>query len=699
MIAFIMSFIMALSVLFQTDIAIGGFAEALAADGGEVTATPTDADDTAQLADTTAIDLNADGYYCYLKNLPNGKIYTGSEIKIDSNIGVKKIGDTAGTTALASSYYTITYENNINAGTATAIVTGNPDMNCTGTLTCTFQIRKKTITSKAWFYLDGTASTDRYSVNTAKYYTYQAGGVFPKIYVRSSATGPFLTEGKDYTLYYINVDEASEVINEHMGNGPTVTVYPVANGNYAIGGDDEYFDIYFGITPAKLSDQIINIEGESFVYTGKPITPKVEIIDPTNNETLMDYADVGAADYEYKVEYSNNTNPGTATITITGASNRFEGTVTKTFTILEKGSTVNDIADADVEIDSQLVYDNTYKKPEPVVTYKGTTLVKDQDYKISYYSNNKNATTAKSKASVTISGMGSYTGSKTVNFDIAPKPVDNLELTATDAVYNTANNIAIAVTPTVTVKDPDLGTTLSLDNDDYILDFSDYRAAKDYNVGEHNFKLTGTNNYTGTKIGTFNVVATSISPAVISVDPVEYTGSEVKPTPSKVTFNNTTLVEGQDYEITGYENNVELGSAARITIAGKGNYKGTAMGLFTISTSKIGMTDVTIPDIGKMTYTGSQIKPEVTLTYNGTELVEGTDYTVSYGANLSPRDTGTVTFTGIGGYAGNVTKTFTIAAKDISADDVILTRNKVNYEYTGSPIKPDITVTYNGMVL
>lgn len=96
-----------------------------------------------------------------------------------------------------------------------------------------------------------------------------------------------------------------------------------------------------------------------------------------------------------------------------------------------------------------------------MVTYKGTTLVKGKDYKISYYTNNKNATTAKSKASVTISGMGSYTGSKTISFDIAPRSVDNLELTAADAVYNTANNIAIAVIPTVTVKDTGLGTTLS----------------------------------------------------------------------------------------------------------------------------------------------------------------------------------------------------------------------------------------------
>ena len=92
-VAFFMAFIMALSVIFQSDMAIGGFAKVLAADTGGI-ATPTDADSEAQLADTGAIDLNADGYYAYLKNLPNGKIYTGNAIKIDSNIGVKKVGDT-----------------------------------------------------------------------------------------------------------------------------------------------------------------------------------------------------------------------------------------------------------------------------------------------------------------------------------------------------------------------------------------------------------------------------------------------------------------------------------------------------------------------------------------------------------------------------------------------------------------------------
>lgn len=101
-----------------------------------------------------------------------------------------------------------------------------------------------------------------------------------------------------------------------------------------------------------------------------------------------------------------------------------------------------------------------------------------------------------------------------------------------------------------------------------------------------------------------------------------------------------------------------------------------------------------------MTYTGAQLKPDVTLTYDGKTLVEGTDYSVAYGENIVPgTNNGKVTFTGMGDYAGTVYKSFNILAKSFSDADVKLTVNKSSYEYTGENIKPDITITYNGMTL
>ncbi len=52
--------------------------------------------------------------------------------------------------------------------------------------------------------------------------------------------------------------------------------------------------------------------------------------------------------------------------------------------------------------------------PEPVVKFTGTTLTKDADYTVSYSNN-----TSRGTGSVIITGAGSYSGTKTVNFAVA----------------------------------------------------------------------------------------------------------------------------------------------------------------------------------------------------------------------------------------------------------------------------------------
>ena len=58
-------------------------------------------------------------------------------------------------------------------------------------------------------------------------------------------------------------------------------------------------------------------------------------------------------------------------------------------------------------------------------------------------------------------------------------------------------------------------------------------------------------------------------------------------------------------------------------------------------------------------YTGSSIKPAVTVKLSGTKLNEGTDYTVSYSKNKSI-GTASITITGTGNYTGTAKKTFQI---------------------------------------
>ncbi|MCD7840760.1 MAG: hypothetical protein LUG46_09070 [Erysipelotrichaceae bacterium] len=71
------------------------------------------------------------------------------------------------------------------------------------------------------------------------------------------------------------------------------------------------------------------------------------------------------------------------------------------------------------------------------------------------------------------------------------------------------------------------------------------------------------------------------------------------------------------------------------------------------------ITKCTFSSVSAKTYTGSQIKPSVTVKYKGKTLTKGTHYTVSYGTNTDA-GTGTITIKGKGSYSGTKTIKFTI---------------------------------------
>ena len=108
--------------------------------------------------------------------------------------------------------------------------------------------------------------------------------------------------------------------------------------------------------------------------------------------------------------------------------------------------------------------------------------------------------------------------------------------------------------------------------------------------------------------------------------------------------------------------------------------------------SIISIEDADIEEIDAQTYTGSAIEPEPVVRCDGELLVKGTDYTVSYENNVNA-GTATLTVTGMGGYAGSVSKGFTIRPKNISKAVV----QKINSRtYSGSAFKPTPTVTVDG---
>ena len=73
----------------------------------------------------------------------------------------------------------------------------------------------------------------------------------------------------------------------------------------------------------------------------------------------------------------------------------------------------------------------------------------------------------------------------------------------------------------------------------------------------------------------------------------------------------------------------------------------------------IGGTGIEVTDIADMIYTGMPIKPQLEIKHNGTDLVEDTDFKVTYEENTDV-GTATITITGIGNYSGQKIITFNI---------------------------------------
>ena len=133
-------------------------------------------------------------------------------------------------------------------------------------------------------------------------------------------------------------------------------------------------------------------------YTGSALTPAVTVT--FDGKALT-------AGRDYTVAYSNNTAAGTATVTITGIG-QYKGTKATQFTIARAS-----ISSATVAAIGSQKATGSALTPKPVVKMGNTTLREGTDYTLSY-ANNVNPGTA----TVTITGIGNYAGTKTASFTI-----------------------------------------------------------------------------------------------------------------------------------------------------------------------------------------------------------------------------------------------------------------------------------------
>lgn len=191
----------------------------------------------------------------------------------------------------------------------------------------------------------------------------------------------------------------------------------------------------------------------------------------------------------------------------------------------------------------------------------------------------------------------------------------------------------------------------------------------------------------------FEVVARELTEENVTFgENLVYTGNELTQTVT-VTVGGKELTKDTDYTVTGLTG-TEPGSYP-VTVTGTGNYTGTVTKSFEIA--KADISSATISDIDSpVGYTGTAYEPEVTVTFNGTELALDTDYTVAYTNNVNAGEA-TVTITGTGThFKGSVEKHFTITAADLSGCTFAPI---ADVTYNTNAHTPEVTVAISGRTL
>ncbi|MBO6140875.1 MAG: cellulase family glycosylhydrolase [Ruminococcus sp.] len=300
---------------------------------------------------------------------------------------------------------------------------------------------------------------------------------------------------------------------------------------------------------------------------------------------------------------------------------------------------------------------------------KGYVLVKGVDYSVSF-SDNVNA----GRAKAVITGLGIYQGEKTIEFDIGKRPFytdTQLTLDKTEFAF-TGSEIKPAV------KVVSGGRTL-VQGTDYTVSYQD-----NVNIGTGRVTVNGIGNCEGNLQTTFSITQGNITASNLTLAKTSYafTGAAVKPAVT-VKFGSKTLVKDTDYSVA-YSSNTKAGTG-KVTVTGKGSYKGTASKTFTITKKSLSSLKPTAA-AASYAYTGKAITPDVTLKNGSTALKKGTDYTLTYKANKAI-GTATITVTGKGNYTGTAKCTFKIVPKKVTGVKVKATSKtaaKLTWTKTGN---------------
>ena len=480
--------------------------------------------------------------------------------------------------------------------------------------------------------------------------------------VTDTKTGATLVKDTDYTLSY-----SKDVIN--VG---TVTVTVKGKGNYT--GE---FTKRYQITPREYT---VTTDSAEKPYDGTELTAGGRVNNLVDDETVT----LKMTGSQTEVGFSNNT----YSLTWDGSAkekNYTHGTDSiGLLTVTPKSIIPSDTNGIEVTKPADSKYDGKVHENKPTVKDNKTdkSLVEGTDYTLAY----KGDTTNAGAVTVTITGIGNYTGSHDVTYQITRRTV-KLTSESDSKTYD----------GTPLVKHD---VTVSEDG------FADGEGAT--------YSYTGTQTDAGSSENTFTYAlkeGTLASNYEITTANGTLTVEAVK-TEVKVEITghtDTVTYDGQVHSVSGYDvTNIsnKLYSDTAISFTGTAvvsrmvagtSYMGLTAAQF--SNTSANFTNVTFvvhdgwlkidpksiipdgPDTPDEKKTGIEVtkpadskydgnvhenKPQVKDTKTGATLVEGTDYTLSYKGDTTNAGTVTVTITGAGNYTGSHNVEYQITKRNVT---------------------------------
>ena len=431
--------------------------------------------------------------------------------------------------------------------------------------------------------------------------------------VTDSKLNTTLVEGTDYTLTY-----SGDLIN--VG---TVTITIKGIGNYT--GE---FTKTYQILPREYT---VTTNTDSKVYDGNPLTAGGTVNDLVKDETVNltmtgSQTDVGTSDNTYELNWTGSAKESNYTH---GKDSIGTLTVTKQ-SIAPDPEHPETYKEVTITSPSDEVYDGNEHKWIPTVTDKeGNELVAKTDYKVTY--STTDFTNVTGTITVTITGIGNYTGKATRTYSITPKTY-TVTTESDSKVYDgtalTAGGKVSGIVKGETVEFTITGSQTSVGTSDNTYELNWTGSAKE-------------SNYTHGKdsIGTLTVKAKSIVPDGPDTPDEKKTGITVSdPSDSKYdgkehrevltvqdTKTDKKLVADKDYSVTYSDDLVNAGTVT-ITIEGIGNYTGSFTKTYEITKRSVTLTSAT----ASKTYDGQALtSTSITVSGDGFVKGEGATYNVT----------------------------------------------------------------------